>query len=99
MMMMCLAMSLLAMVLQSAAGGKESTLLPLSLSVSLIFGLPALRNAQPNVPPLGAFSDYLSFLWAEFIVASSTVIVIWRWILSAREKKIPEKSDEPKDKS
>lgn len=98
-MMMCLAMSLLAMVLQSAAGGKESTLLPLSLSVSLIFGLPALRNAQPNVPPLGAFSDYLSFLWAEFIVAASTVIVVWRWILSSREKKIPENSDEPKDKS
>lgn len=98
-MMMCLAMSLLAMVLQSAAGGKESTLLPLSLSVSLIFGLPALRNAQPNVPPLGAFSDYLSFLWAEFIVASSTVIVIWRWILSSREKKSKKNSDEPKDKS
>ncbi|MBZ5537945.1 MAG: DUF4436 domain-containing protein [Acidobacteriia bacterium] len=98
-MMMCLAMSLLAMVLYSMVGGKESTLLPLSLSVSLIFGLPALRNAQPNVPPLGAFSDYLSFLWAEFIVAASTVIVVWRWILSSRREKTTENSEAPKDKS
>jgi uncharacterized protein DUF4436 len=98
-MMMCLAMSLLAMVLQSAVGGKGALLLPLSLSVSLIFGLPALRNAQPNVPPLGAFSDYLSFLWAEFIVAGSTVIVVWRWILSSRREKTPEHAEPPKDTS
>jgi len=39
-----------------------------SLSISLIFGLPALRNTQPGVPPLGVISDYVSFIRAESIV-------------------------------
>ena len=83
--MMSLAVSLLAMVLKATGVGHESTLLPLSLSVSLIFGLPALRNnVQPGVPPVGVFSDYISFIWAELIVAVSTVIVVWTWIVKQR---------------
>jgi hypothetical protein len=56
-------------------------LLPLSLSITLIFGLPALRNAQPDVPPLGALGNYFSFIWAELIVAASAVITIWIWLV------------------
>jgi len=83
--MMSLAVSLLAMVLKATGVGNQSTLLPLSLSVSLIFGLPALRNnVQPGVPPVGVFSDYISFIWAELIVAISTVIVVWTWIVKQR---------------
>jgi len=55
-----------------------------SLSVTLLFGLPALRNSQPAVPPLGAFGDYLSFLWAEQIVAVSAVVMIWTWLVRER---------------
>jgi len=84
--MMSLAASLLAMVLKATGVGSHSTLLPLSLSVSLIFGLPALRNnVQPGVPPVGVFSDYISFIWAELIVAVSTVIVVWTWIVKSKE--------------
>jgi len=84
--MMSLAVSLLAMVLKATVVGSHSTLLPLSLSVSLIFGLPALRNnVQPGVPPVGVFSDYISFIWAELIVAVSTVIVVWTWIVKSKE--------------
>ena len=80
--MMCLALSLLAMVLRATAVKGQSTLLPLSLSVSLIFGLPALRNnMEPGVPPVGVFGDYVSFTWAELIVAASTVVVVWTWIV------------------
>ncbi|KAJ1923689.1 hypothetical protein IWQ60_005715 [Tieghemiomyces parasiticus] len=32
-------------------------------SVTLMFSLPGLRNAQPGVPALGCASDMLSFLW------------------------------------
>jgi len=83
--MMSLAMSVLLMSLQAltAPGGKID-LLPLSLCVSLLFGLPALRNAQPSVPTLGAFGDYLSFLWAEQLVAVSAVILIWTWLIQQR---------------
>jgi uncharacterized protein DUF4436 len=92
--MMCLAMSLLAMVLQVTTV-HESTLLPLSLSVSLIFGLPALRNVQPSVPPVGVFGDYVSFIWAELIVALATVMVVWTWIAKSRKPQSAEQSHAP----
>lgn len=84
-MMMCLAMSLLAMAVTSTASGKESALLPLSVAVTLIFGLPALRDVQPDVPPLGVLGDYVSFIWAEVLVAGSTLIVVWTWITRSRK--------------
>jgi Domain of unknown function (DUF4436) len=83
-MMIGLAISVLAMVLHVRAASGESDLVPLSLSISLIFGLPALRNVQPGVPSVGAFSDYVIFIWAELIVAVSTVVTVWHWLLRAR---------------
>jgi len=86
-MMLCLALSVLAMVLFGTIKAEESALVPLSVSVTLIFGLPALRDAQPNVPPLGVFSDYVSYIWAESIVAAATIIAIWVWIFRHHQKK------------
>lgn len=83
-MMTGLAISVLAMVLRVTTAGGKFDLFPLSLSISLIFGLPALRSVQPGVPPVGAFSDYVSFIWAELIVAVSAVIAVWHWLLRAR---------------
>jgi hypothetical protein len=85
-MMTGLAISVLAMVLRVTTAGGEFDLFPLSLSISLIFGLPALRSVQPGVPPVGAFSDYVSFIWAELIVAVSAVIAVWHWLLRARPR-------------
>lgn len=81
--MISLAMSVLAMALGSALGDKLE-LVPLSLAVSLLFGLPALRNAQPGVPALGALGDYVSFLWAEQIVAAASISLIWTWVWRRR---------------
>src|SRR3984957_17084174 len=83
--MIGLAMSLLGMVLRDMTSGLKVDLFPLSISISLIFGLPALRNVQPGVPPVGAFGDYLSFIWAEIIVGLSAIILIWTWLLRSRE--------------
>jgi Domain of unknown function (DUF4436) len=83
-MMTGLAISVLAMVLRVTTAGGKFDLFPLSLSISLIFGLPALRSVQPGAPPVGAFSDYVSFIWAELIVAVSAVIAVWHWLLRAR---------------
>ena len=86
-MMLMLALSMLAMVTFGTIHGKESALIPLSISATLIFGLPALRDTQPGIPPLGAFSDYVSYLWAESIVVMCTIISIWTWISRHRPKK------------
>jgi hypothetical protein len=85
-MMTGLAVSVLAMVLQVTTVKGQFDLVPLSMSLSLIFGLPALRNVQPGVPPVGAFSDYVTFIWAELIVAVSAVVTVWQWVLRAHHK-------------
>jgi hypothetical protein len=79
--MISLALSVLLMCLSALASSDKLELLPLSLCVTLLFGLPALRNAQPAVPPLGVFGDYVSFIWAEMIVATSAVMMIWNWMI------------------
>jgi hypothetical protein len=80
-----LSMSLLAMAIRAKAAEK-TVLLPLSVSITLIFGLPALRNIQPGVPPVAAIVDYVTFIWAELIVASSAVISISTWLLRSLAK-------------
>src|SRR3984957_4152424 len=84
--MSCLAVSLLGMVLKATTSGPRVDLVPLSISISLIFGLPALRNVPPGVPPVGAFGDYVSFIWAEIIVGLSAVILIWTWLPRSGEE-------------
>jgi hypothetical protein len=70
-----------AMVIKTTTGPARINLVPLSISISLIFGLPALRNVQPGVPAVGAFGDYISFIWAEIIVGLSAAIIMWKWVL------------------
>jgi hypothetical protein len=79
--MMILALSVLAMAIKAINPQKKFDLLPLSLSLSLIFGLPALRDIQPGIPPVGVFGDNLSFTWAEVLVAASAIIIMWTWLL------------------
>jgi len=83
-MMTALSTSLLAMAIRAITTAERVDLLPLSVSISLIFGLPALRNIQPGVPPVGALVDNVMFIWAELIVAASAVIIVWTWLLRTR---------------
>jgi uncharacterized protein DUF4436 len=82
--MLVLAASIVGMVLHVTVTPGEINLLPLSLCVALIFGLPALRNVQPSVPPVGALSDYISFIWAELMVSISAIALAWIWINRSR---------------
>jgi hypothetical protein len=85
--MMGLALAIVAMVVNRIMSRDTSNLLPLSLSISLIFGLPALRNIQPGVPSVGVLGDYFSFIWAELFVAASAIIMIWTWLLRSKKSK------------
>jgi hypothetical protein len=92
--MFILATSVMVMALRVAASPEAMNLLPLSLCVTLIFGLPALRNTQPGVPGIGALCDYLSFIWAELIVTTSAIGLAWTWIIrTIRDQRAREKRD------
>ncbi len=85
--MMAIAVSVVAMALKAIVSRREKLdILPLSLSIGLIFGLPALRNIQPGVPPVGVLGDYVSFLWAELFVAAAAVITALTWVFRAQRK-------------
>jgi hypothetical protein len=83
--MFVLAISIVRMVLTVTASPGGMNLLPLSLAITLIFGLPALRSIQPGVPPVGGFSDYLSFIWAEMMVSISAIALAWTWIIRSQK--------------
>lgn len=51
-----------------------------TLNAAMLFALPAVRNLQPNVPPPGSLSDFLSFFWAESLVAISLPILFFTWL-------------------
>ena len=51
-----------------------------TLIAGMLFALPAVRNLQPSVPPLGGLSDFLSFFWAETLVAVSMPILFLTWL-------------------
>jgi Domain of unknown function (DUF4436) len=85
--MFVLAVSIMGMVLNVTASPGEVNLVPLSLCIALIFGLPALRNVQPNVPGMGVLSDYISFIWAEFMVSISAIALAWIWLIRSRKSR------------
>lgn len=88
MMLMCgLATSLLSIVIVAMTTRTKVGLIPLSISIALIFGLPALRNVQPGVPPVGALGDYFAFIWAEVIVGWSAIASAWVWLLRSRQER------------
>lgn len=37
----------------------------IAVNAALLFALPALRNTQPGVPPVGALIDVCGFFWNE----------------------------------
>jgi hypothetical protein len=83
--MMGLGLAVVAMVINRITSQDRSDLLPLTLSISLIFGLPALRNIQPGVPAVGVLGDYFSFIWAELFVATSAIIMMCIWLLRSKK--------------
>ena len=88
-MMLALALGLVAMVLKVVYTNRNMAAFQVPMAVSLIFGLPALRNVQPGIPPPGTFGDLVAFNWAEIAAAASAVALITHWLLHRMHGKPP----------
>ncbi|KAI8833740.1 hypothetical protein BC829DRAFT_407601 [Chytridium lagenaria] len=53
----------------------------ISFGLGLLFALPAIRNAQPGVPPIGNTSDVVSFFWSMMLTASACCIMMVSYIV------------------
>lgn len=91
-MMAGLSGGLVTMVLRVVSGSRPLKSFQVAMSTSLIFGLPALRNIQPGVPPPGTLGDSLVFAWAEMVAAASAVTLVVHWLL---ERRVGEDAIEP----
>lgn len=79
-MMAALAVGMVIMVLKVVTRSRNMAGFQIPMAVTLIFGLPALRNVQPGIPPPGTFGDSIAFTWAEIAAASSAVALIVHWL-------------------
>src|SRR4029079_15104534 len=79
-MMAALSVGLLSMVLRIIGRKRNIDDFLFPMSVALIFGLPALRNIQPGIPPPGTFGDSIVFTWAELAAAVSAVGLMASWL-------------------
>lgn len=66
--------------------GRKIELGMFSFLAALLFAFAAVRNSQPGVPPIGAFSDFISFFWAEVILAMCLLAIIFMWLLRPAAK-------------
>jgi len=88
-MMAALAVTVVSMALRIISGGRRMANFHIPMAVSLIFGLPALRNVQPGIPPIGTFGDSVAFTWAEVAAAGSAIALAIHWMLHRSSSTTP----------
>ena len=79
--MWALAIGVIFLVFRVFAGHRKIEISMFSFLGALLFAFPALRNSQPGTPPIGTMSDFISFFWAEVIVALSLLSVVVCWLV------------------
>jgi hypothetical protein len=79
--MLSLASAAVFMMLRFLLAKRKVELAAMSFYGAMLFAFPALRNSQPGVPPLGTYSDFVAFFWAEALVAISLLIVATLWVI------------------
>jgi hypothetical protein len=60
--------------------GRKPELGMFSFMAALLFAFYAVRNSQPNVPPIGVYSDFTGFFWAEILVGSCLLLTVFTWV-------------------
>lgn len=84
--MWVLSIGVLLLVASIVFRGRKPELAMFSFMAALLFAFSAVRNSQPNVPPLGTFSDFISFFWAEIIIALCLLTTIFVWLFRPVQK-------------
>jgi ABC-type multidrug transport system fused ATPase/permease subunit len=78
--------AVMLLVLSIIFRGRKIEVGMFSFLSALLFAMVAVRNSQPGVPPIGAFSDFISFFWAEVILALCLMTIIFTWLLRPTAK-------------
>jgi hypothetical protein len=80
-MMWGLTIGVVLLTLSVVLRGRKVELAMFSFTAALLFAFAAVRNAQPGTPPIGTYSDFISFFWAEVIIALCLILLVLTWVL------------------
>lgn len=80
-MMWGLTISVMFLTLSVVLRGRKVELAMFSFTAALLFAFATVRNAQPGTPPIGTYSDFISFFWAEVIIALCLIILVFTWVI------------------
>ncbi|KAF9152829.1 hypothetical protein BG015_004610 [Linnemannia schmuckeri] len=76
----------------------------LTLGITTLFALPALRETQPGIPAIGCAADVLGFYWNMAIIAISSIMILmasalrWKQPSIKRELELVQKQHEYQSK-
>jgi len=90
-------LTLFAIFIQVVIKGRDPTFL-ISIGFTLMFAFPALRNSQPDAPPIGCVSDVLAFFWAMGINAVSASGILMYFVMTWKKPKEEENKEKDDDK-
>jgi hypothetical protein len=80
-MMWGLTIGVMFLTLSVVLRGRKVELAMFSFTAALLFAFATVRNAQPGTPPIGTYSDFISFFWAEVIIALCLIILVFTWVI------------------
>jgi hypothetical protein len=75
-----LAMTAVFIMLSVTVRGRKAEISMFTWMAALLFALPPLRNSMPDIPPIGSLPDFVSFFWAEGLVAISMICIAFTWL-------------------
>ena len=78
--MWMLSLAVLFLALSVVFRGRKAELGMFSFMASLLFAFYAVRNSQPNVPPIGVYSDFIGFFWTEILVGACLLVTVFIWV-------------------
>lgn len=76
-----LTIGILFLVISLFMRGRKVEIAMFSFMGAMLFGFYAIRNSQPNVPPIGVYSDFMSYIWCEIIVGVCLLACLIAWVL------------------
>jgi len=85
-MMWGLTLGVVFLTLSVVLRGRKIEVSMFSFTAALLFAFAAVRNAQPGTPPIGTYSDFISFFWAEVIIALCLMLLVFTWVLRPAAK-------------
>lgn len=53
----------------------------LAIGITMLFALPTLRKAQPEIPEIGCAIDFLCFIWCEILIGIASCMILYSWLL------------------